>query len=67
MQLLDGEMLRGDGERHTEKLSDYSAYYRALKARYEALLLRSLIDSDRLRWRRPNRAGQSPCARRACV
>ena len=32
-------VITGDGERHTEKLSDYSAYYRALKARYEALVL----------------------------
>ncbi len=32
-------VITGDGERHTVKLSDYSAYYRALKARYEALVL----------------------------
>ena len=32
-------VITGDGERHTEKLSDYSAYYRSLKARYEALVL----------------------------
>ena len=32
-------VITGDGEHHTEKLSDYSAYYRALKARYEELVL----------------------------
>jgi uncharacterized protein len=32
-------VVTGDGEWNTEKLSDYSAYYRALKARYEALVL----------------------------
>ena len=32
-------VITGDGEQHTEKLSDYSAYYRALKARYEELVL----------------------------
>ncbi len=32
-------VITGDRQRHTEKLSDYSAYYRALKARYEELVL----------------------------
>jgi uncharacterized protein len=32
-------VITGDGELHTEKLSDCSAYYRALKARYEQLVL----------------------------
>ncbi len=32
-------VITGDGEHHTEKLSDYSAYYRVLKARYEELVL----------------------------
>jgi uncharacterized protein len=34
-------VITGDGERHTEKLSDDSAYHRALKARYEELVLRA--------------------------
>jgi predicted RecB family nuclease len=32
-------VLTGDGEQHTLKLSDYSAYYRTLKGRYEVLVL----------------------------
>ena len=46
---LQIHVITGDGERHTEKLSDYSAYYRALKARYEALVLApTQLDAEHL-------------------
>ena len=38
-------VITGDGERHTVKLTDYSAYYRTLKARYEALVLGAPTDT----------------------
>jgi len=38
-------VLTGDGEQHTFKVTDYSAYYRTLKARYETLVLGARTDT----------------------
>lgn len=35
----------GDGERHAFRVADYAAHYRALKARYEALVLGPPVDT----------------------